>query len=69
MKNIISSMLGVLILFIIVGILSAVPIWLLWNEVMPDIFNLTQITFWQALYISFLSKSLFNSNSNSNSSE
>jgi hypothetical protein len=32
---------------------------LLWNALMPDIFNLRQITFWQALGLLVLAKILF----------
>jgi len=44
---------------ITVLILMALPTWLLWNLLMPDIFGLDTINIWQALGITFLAKILF----------
>ena len=52
-------------LFTIIGILGVValilglPLMLLWNSLMPEIFGLTEITFWQAVGLNFLSSTLF----------
>ena len=52
-------------LFTVIGILGmvalilGVPLMLLWNWLMPDIFGLTEITFWQAVGLNFLSSILF----------
>lgn len=40
------------------GVLSAV-VMLLWNVLMPDIFGLTTLSFWQALGVLLLSRILF----------
>jgi len=44
----------------------ALPVMLLWNWLMPEIFGLVEIGFWQALGLCFLNSALFKS-SNSNS--
>ena len=46
---------------VLIGILSALPVMLLWNWLMPEIFNLPTLTLWQALGVSFLSSILFKS--------
>ncbi len=46
-------------LVIAVALLSALPIWLAWNAVIPTLFGLPVITFTQALYLSILASSLF----------
>jgi hypothetical protein len=43
---------------LIIGAISAI-IFLLWNWLMPVIFNLPQINYWQAIGILILSKILF----------
>jgi hypothetical protein len=35
------------------------PLWLLWNWLMPTIFGLPHITFWQAVGLNLLSSILF----------
>lgn len=50
---------GVFAVSAIIAIFSALPIMLLWNWLMPDIFGLTTINFWQALGICFLSSCIF----------
>jgi len=51
---------GVIVGYIVItAIILALPIMLLWNWLMPEIFNLPTITFWQALGISLLSSCLF----------
>lgn len=44
---------------IILAVLIALPVMLLWNLVMPDIFGLCKINFPQALTLALLSKCLF----------
>lgn len=46
-------------LFAILSIINAIPIYFLWNWLMPKIFGLITITFWEAWGISFLASSLF----------
>lgn len=42
----------------------ALPTFLLWNWIMPDIFGLTEITIWQAIGLNLLSGILFRPKSN-----
>lgn len=52
-----------------VSVLYTVPIMLLWNWLMPELFGLTTITFWQALGLSTLTSLLFKSTPSSNTSK
>lgn len=56
---------GLFIAFVLIftAVLS-LPFMFLWNWIMPDIFGLTKITFWQAIGLLLLSNILFKSNSN-----
>ena len=54
---------------IIFSILAAIPTYYLWNWLMPEIFGLKVITFWQALGMNFLASILFKSSSSSSSSK
>ena len=40
-------------------VLLGYPLMLLWNWLMPNIFGLPEITFWQAIGLNFLSTILF----------
>lgn len=60
-------MLGVL-LVIVIALLFTFPTLWLWNWLMPPLFGLTKITFWQALGINILAGMLFKS-SNTNFSK
>jgi len=54
---------GIVFLF---AIILALPTMLLWNNLMPDLFNLKEVSFWQALGLNILCSILFNgSNSTS----
>ena len=55
MKEIIAAILTI----IIIGILLALPVMLLWNMVMPQLFGLNSITFLQAVWLSLLCRFLF----------
>jgi hypothetical protein len=48
------KILGVIALIVLLAILMALPTMWLWNWLMPTIFGLTKITFWQALGINLL---------------
>lgn len=52
---------------VVIGLafLMVLPTMWLWNWLMPDIFGLQEITFWQALGINFLTGILFRTNSSS----
>ena len=52
---------------VLVAVITAYPVMLLWNAVIPSIFGLTTITFGQALCRSLLCGILFKSSSSSSS--
>ena len=54
--EIILSVIGILILAVV---LLGYPTMLLWNWLMPDLFSLPYITFWQACGINLLASILF----------
>ncbi len=67
MKTIIDILSGISAVFLFVvfySLLLGGPIWLLWNWLMPTIFGLTKITFYQAIGLNILSSILFKSNIN-----
>lgn len=55
------------VIFMFLGMVSIVlvllgyPLMLLWNWLIPSIFGLPEITFWQAIGLNFLSTILFKS--------
>lgn len=55
-----------ILLFVIVILIITYPTMLLWNWLMPKIFGLTVLTFWETLGVLFLSGTLFKSSFNSN---
>lgn len=58
------GVLGILIIAIL-GLVLALPLYFLWNWLMPEIFGIKVITYWQAWGIYFFSGMLFrNSNFN-----
>lgn len=59
--------LGVVVVGILFGIslLFALPTMILWNWLMPAVFGITKIGFWQAWGINFLSGILFKSSTTS----
>ena len=63
-NNILEAILLIVGLIVLAGILLALPLQLLWNWLIPLIFNLPEITFWQALGLNMLAGILFKSNIN-----
>ena len=61
MEKIITAILP-LITFLLVGLIVGFFIMLLWNWLMPDIFGIKEITYWQGLGMFLLSDILFKSN-------
>lgn len=57
-----------IVILAIFGIVAGIPIYFLWNWLMPEIFGLKVITFWQAWGMFFLSGCLFKGSSSSHSS-
>ena len=47
----------------LLGVLLGLPLQLLWNWLMPTIFGLPTITFWQAMGLNILASILFKDNS------
>jgi hypothetical protein len=45
---------------IIIGMIIAVPIWLLWNWIMPSLFELPELTFLQTYGLFVLLSLIFN---------
>jgi len=62
---------GVIAIFIVamVSVIAAIPTLFLWNWLMPAIFGITKVTFWQAWGINFLAGILFKSSSSKQSKE
>lgn len=54
-------------IFVAIMAIAAWPTMLLWNWLMPDIFGLKQLTFWQTLGLMILSTMFFYRPSSSNS--
>jgi len=64
MKNNLESALTVVGLIILLVMLFGIPLQLLWNWLMPSIFGLKYITFWEAVGLNTISSILFKSNIN-----
>ena len=58
-NNILEAILLIVGLIVLAAILFALPLQLLWNWLMPTIFNLPYIGFWQACGINLLASILF----------
>jgi hypothetical protein len=67
MGKILASVLGLTVLVVASALLMTLPVYFLWNALMPEIFGLTTLTFWQALGVSLLSACLFGRSSGSSS--
>jgi hypothetical protein len=63
-NNVLEAILLIVGLIVLAGILLALPLQLLWNWLMPNLFNMPVITFWQALGLNMLAGILFKSNIN-----
>jgi hypothetical protein len=55
----IEAILTAILLIAVVAVILGLPLMWLWNWLMPGIFNLPEITFWQALGLNALSTILF----------
>ncbi len=55
----VSGIVVVLLVMVVLVLLLGFPLMWLWNAVMPDIFNLPTITFWQAVGLNLISMILF----------
>jgi len=61
MSETLQQLLGLIFATILIVVLLALPLMLLWNWLMPEIFGLKEITFLQALGLNLMSKILFKS--------
>ena len=59
MKNSFKAIAAFLGMIAIVIVLLGYPLMLIWNWLMPELFGLSEITFWQAIGINILSTILF----------
>jgi hypothetical protein len=59
MKNSFEAIAAVIGMIAIAIVLLGYPLMLLWNWLIPNIFGLPEITFWQAIGLNFLSTILF----------
>jgi hypothetical protein len=57
-KELIHNILYLIGILILVVMVMGYPVMLLWNWIMPIIFNLPQISFWQAVGLNLLSSIL-----------
>lgn len=64
--NVLSTISAAFLLAVLLALLIGGPLWLLWNWLMPTIFGLPYITFWQAVGLNLLATILFKSNVNIN---
>jgi hypothetical protein len=59
----------VIIIAFLISLLFAWPFMLLWNWLMPMIFGLTTLTFWQAFGLMMLCELMFKSSSSTSNSK
>lgn len=69
MKDIFVGVCAVIGYVVIIAVVMALPVMLLWNWLMPVIFHLPTINFFQALGVNLLSGCLFGSGRRSKKSE
>ena len=67
MKQYLETFMMVTLIIMIVAILLGLPLMILWNLLMPDLFRLPYITFWQAVGLNILASILFNKSYSKNS--
>ncbi|MFC1655981.1 hypothetical protein ACFL3C_03865 [Patescibacteria group bacterium] len=61
MNAVIAGIVGFLVVIFVLGLIFAIPTWLLWNWLMPVIFGLPAISLLQALGLNLLAGFLFKS--------
>mgnify|MGYP001045989010 CR=1 FL=1 len=65
MKELITAFILATFMLLFISVLITLPFMLLWNWLMPIIFGLTKITFWQSLGLLILSGMLFRTSTKS----
>ena len=68
MEKVIGSIIIIAGTFVVIALLTVIPVYYLWNWLMPEIFGLTTLTFWEAFGISLLASCLFKSSNSTSSS-
>lgn len=63
------TFIGILVIAFLIDLLLAWPFMLLWNWLMPMIFGLTTLTFWQSFGLMLLASFLFKNSGTSNTSK
>ena len=66
--EIIGVIIGTILTVLLVAFIMSIPLYYLWNWLMPIVFGLTKITFFQAMGLSFLSSCIFKGGGSSNNS-
>jgi len=64
MEDVLTKIATVVGIVILAALLLGVPLMYLWNWLMPTIFGLPTIGFWQAVGLNFLASILFNKTTN-----
>jgi hypothetical protein len=59
MSDFLTAIVTVIGIFLLVAILMGLPLMLLWNWLMPQLFNLPEIGFWQAVGLNFMCSIMF----------
>jgi hypothetical protein len=59
MNNTIQTILTAILIVAVTAVILGLPLMWLWNWLMPTIFNLPEITFWQALGLNALATIFF----------
>lgn len=67
--NILSGLSLAFLMVVGIALLIGLPTWILWNLLIPDIFGLPHITFWQAFGLNLLSSILIKPNINVNNNK
>jgi len=62
----VEQVLNIIGIMILIVLILGLPVQILWNLLMPELFGLPVIGFWQAVGLNFLSTLLFKSNININ---
>jgi hypothetical protein len=62
----VEQVLNIIGIMILIVLILGLPVQILWNLLMPELFGLPIIGFWQAVGLNFLSTLLFKSNININ---
>ena len=58
---------GIILLVLFAAFLNGILVYFLWNALMPSLFGLPFLTFWQSVGLSLLASCLFKSTSSNNS--